>query len=341
MRADMLEQPAALERLLREEGAAYREAGRALRARRPRLLVFAARGSSDHAATLGRYLVERFAGVPTSLAAPSVVTVFRARLDLRGAAVVGISQSGRSPDVVDYLAQARRWGAFTLALTNDGKSPLARAAERTLLLGARRERSIPATKTFLAQAAGLYLLAGAWAGARALEEAARAAPEMAARALDSWRLVREGAARRKAFSRWIVLGRGLTYPVALEEALKFKEAAGLFADGASAADFLHGPVAAFGKGACALLLGSGGPGDGTLRRLAARLPDVGKRAWVFAPQGGRGWPGRGLPLPEGATELSAPFASAVLGQIAALELGLARGVDPDRPPGLRKITAAR
>jgi glucosamine--fructose-6-phosphate aminotransferase (isomerizing) len=329
MRADMAEQPAVLERLLGDGSGEIEAAARELRRRRPRLVVFVARGSSDHAANFGRYLVERFLGVPACLAAPSVLTVYRKRVDLRGAAVIGVSQSGRSPDVVEYLAAARKSGAATLAMTNDAASPLARAAERVLLLRAGPELGIPATKTFTAQVAVLQLLIGAWSGVRALEAGVRAAPELCARALDSAARVRAGLAGRTKADRWIVLGRGLAFPVALEIALKLKEAAGVFAEGWSAADFLHGPAAAAG-GAQVLLLRSGGPGDATVRRAAERLPAPRKAVWR-------------IPFGERlrASELSAHFPLAVTGQLIALELGLARGLDPDRPAGLKKITTAR
>lgn len=342
MLAEIGEQPAVLARVLAREARRCERLGEALRRLNPPVLVLAARGSSDHAAVAAKYLVEWATGTPVALAAPSLATLYRAPLKLRGAAVIGVSQSGRSPDVVEYLRASRRAGALAVAVTNDPGSPLARVAQETLLCHAGSERSVAATKTFTAQLAGLALLASAWAGGergRLLSRGLRLAPERLRRLLSSPRAAEEAARRLAGAERGVVLGRGFAYPAALELALKLKESAGLACEGASAADYLHGPVAAAGPGLAALLLAPAGPGLPTLRRAAAQLEAAGAevlaasgdrslaRSAAYAVDVAKGWPEPLSPLP-----------LVVFGQRVACGLAALKGRDPDQPPRLRKVT---
>lgn len=327
MRAEIGEQPDVLARVLRREAPRARRIGALLRRRGAKLAVLAARGSSDHAAVVAKYLIEWSVGAPVALAAPSLVTLYGARLGLRDALVVGVSQSGRSPDVVEYLRMARRGGALAVAVTNEPGSPLARAADETLLCHAGRERSVAATKTFSAQVACLALLASAWAdNARgaALGEGLAQAPARLRRILAAQACARAWAHRLAASERCVVLARGFAYPAALEAALKLKESAGLPCEGASAADYLHGPIAAAGPGLAALLFDPKGPGRPTMRRVAEQLKHAGAD---LIRADAEGWP---EPL------CGLPFAAQA--QVAALELALLKGRNPDEPPRLRKVT---
>jgi len=334
MRREIFEQPETVARLIDRETTRAFRLGAELRRRQVRFALLAARGTSDHAATVGKYLFGCRLGVAAGLAAPSIVTLYKSRLKLQGALVIGISQSGRSPDIVEVLRQARRSGALTLALTNDASSPLAAAARHTLPLHAGPERSVAATKTFTAQLAGLYLLAAGWQGGRGGEELLAKLREVPEELVDALGLDEDIAARmghNLALERCVVIGRGFAYPVALETALKLKEAAGAFAEGASAADFLHGPIGMAkrqaGKSFRAILLLSRGPGLPTTRRVARRLRDAGVPLLEFGPP----------PVPD---ELS-PFPLAVWGQLAAYHLALAKKRDPDQPEGLRKVTKTK
>lgn len=334
MRREIFEQPEAVARLLDREKARAFRLGDELRRRKVSFAVLAARGTSDHAATVGKYLFGCRLGVAAGLAAPSVVTLYKSRLRLKGALVVGISQSGRSPDIVEYLRQAGRSGAVTVALTNDASSPLAAAARHTLPLHAGPELSVAATKTFTAQLAGLYLLAAGWQGGRAGEELLSELREIPQELTDALGLDEDIARRmreNRSLERCVVIGRGFAYPVALETALKLKEAAGAFAEGASAADFLHGPIGMAkrqaGKAFRALLLLSRGPGLPTTRRVARRLGAAGVPLLEFGPP----------PVPDALS----PFPLAVWGQLAAYHLALGKGRDPDQPEGLRKVTKTK
>ncbi|MBI5201928.1 MAG: SIS domain-containing protein [Elusimicrobia bacterium] len=327
MRSEILEQPDVLARVLSKEAVRARRIGAQLRRLKAPVAVLAARGSSDHAAVVAKYLIEWAAGVPVALAAPSLATLYKTKLALERSLVVGVSQSGKSPDVVEYVRLARAQGAFTVGVTNDPKSPLAKASAETLLCHAGPEKSVAATKTFTAQVACLALLAAEWAeGARAsaLERGLKEAPAKLRRLLTGSELPDEWAHRLAAAERCVVLARGFAYPAALEAALKLKESAGLPCEGASAADYLHGPIAAAGPGLAALLFAPKGPGRSTVTRVAAQLKAAGADLlWADA----AGWPEPlcGLPLVAQA-------------QQAAYRLALLKGRDPDEPPRLRKVT---
>ena len=184
MRHEIFEQPQVIARLLEREGPAIHALARRWRKRPPRLVVLAARGSSDNAALYARYLIEILLGIPVSLAAPSVRTLYAARLHLGGALVICLSQSGRSPDIVEFMRSAADGGARTIAITNDPRSPLARASDDVLLLHAGPERSVAATKTYTAQLTVLSLLVASAAGRRTLIDAHRMLPDLMARALE-------------------------------------------------------------------------------------------------------------------------------------------------------------
>lgn len=309
-----------------------------------RAVVLAARGSSDHAAIYGRYLFETRNHLLTSLAAPSAVTLYGAGPELRGTVVIAVSQSGQGADVVAYLRAARAQGAATLAIVNDPRSPLAQAAEHVIDTAAGEERSVPATKTVLAQMAAFALLSYALSGAdpapdfEALQPALQKA--LAARP-DPKQL---GAlARATALS---VIGRGLAYPVALELALKLKETSDTRAESFSAADFQHGPIALIDEDHPALLIDVGGrttaPAQDTAQRVTARgarayrLTVAEDREALISPSPTpRSGPARHAPPPEAL----APLIGVVLGQRLALALAEARGIDPAAPRGLSKVTS--
>jgi len=326
MAAEIGEQPDALGRLLDTQDRAAVRLGACLRSDPPRGVLFAARGSSDHAAQYGRYLFELSTGAPCALAAPSLVTVLGRPLRLSGWLAVGISQSGQGPDVVAVLRRARRSGALCLAITNDAGSPLALAAHHCLELSTGPERAVAATKTYTASLAALALAAAHWSRDRALLRGLRGVPRRMSRALAGARAAGEETARRLGDARDLaVLGRGPEYASALELALKLKECARVQAHAYSTADFVHGPAALVAKGfpvvafrARGAYAAGGAAALGSLRRRGA---DV-----------------RVLSAPPSADWRLSPVLSIVPGQWLALSMALQRGFDPDRPPGLRKVT---
>jgi glucosamine--fructose-6-phosphate aminotransferase (isomerizing) len=336
LRAEIAEQPDVLARLLVREGPAVGRIARSLARRDLRFVLIAARGTSDNAARYAQYALGLTCRLPVALAGPSLVTLYESPLSLRGALVVGISQSGRSPDVVETVAAARRAGTPTLAIVNDPESPLARAADDVIPLHAGPERSVAATKTYTAQLLAVALLASSLSRSRRFAEGLGALPDAVADTLGAEAAARRVAARLAAASRLVVLSRGLNYPTAHEIALKLKELALLDAEALSGADFRHGPIALAGPDLPAIVVSP--PGTATeadLAELAAELRRRGSPVLLVGPAG-RGM----LPVPR-LPELLSPIVAVVPGQLLALHAARARGLDPDNPRGLSKVTETR
>jgi glucosamine--fructose-6-phosphate aminotransferase (isomerizing) len=335
MESEIRSQPAMLARLAESATPLVAELGRAIARRRPRFAVLAARGSSDHAAIFGKYLLETQAGLVASLAAPSVYSLYGRSPDARDALAIGISQSGQSPDIVSAIDGARRAGALALAVTNDEASPLARVADLVLPLAVGPERSIAATKTFTAELLALWLLVGAVTGAD--PDPARRLGEEATHALTAAERVLAGLSLGDAASPIVVVGRGYSFPVALEIALKLREIGVRNAQGFSAADLLHGHIAAVHAHTVAILVGAAGPTLQSLLDCEAALRARGARTVVIgdAPELRQS---ADVAVPaQAATESLAAIPFAIVGQWLALQDAAARGLDPDRPPGLVKI----
>ena len=344
MLREIREIPEVVERLVREESGRAREAARAIARRRVCTVVIAARGSSDHAATYAKYLIEASLGIPVALAAASIATVYGAPLRLRDAAVVAISQSGQGPDIVGYVEAAREHGAVTVAVVNDPRSPLAEAVDHALDMRAGPERSVPATKTYVASLAAIALLVEDLAvesgdgGALGLDM--DALPGELSRVLltvDAWSAGPELVSRLAAADRCLVTSRGFNLATAQEVALKLKETTGVFADGYSAADLLHGPVAVAGPDVPALAFRPDGPMGPSIDRAVDALAAAGSPVWLV---GGRESAGRDgvLRLVEDLPEALTPLAYATAGHLIAEAVGRARGLDPDQPIGLEKVT---
>ena len=335
---ELREQPDVLAGLVASGREAAEAAAQELRRRRPAFVVIAARGSSDNAARYGQYLFGIRNGLLAALATPSVFTQYRATPALGAALVIGISQSGRSPDVGAVLREARHQGAITLALTNSPASPLAEAAELSLPLRAGVERAVAATKTYTAELAGLAMLSAALAGDGAAWQELGRLPEQVAQALDLAAPCLDEARRFADSSRLVVVGRGYHLSTALEISLKVKETSGVMADGYSSADFLHGPKALLDPGLPVLAVAAGrGFQDldavmELARRAASPLIAISDQEAVLARAD------VAVPLPPGTPEWLSPVVGVVPGQLWALGLSLARGVDPDAPRGLSKVT---
>lgn len=334
MAAEIAEQPAVLARRLKDvaELEAVREQ---LRAARPRFVLIAARGTSDHAALYAKYLVEVRLGLPAGLVSPSAYTVQGARPDLHDVLFVAVSQSGGSPDLVDSLAIARECGALTLAVTNAPDSSLARGAELSADVAAGAERAVAATKTYTAELLTLQLLLS---GADAARDAARV-PEAAARTLELAGADRlASAADVCAAERVVVTGRGYSYPTALEAALKLMETSYVSAQAFSGADLMHGPMAMIDSTVPTIAVVSPGRDGEAMAPVLARLAELGGPLLrVGSPDDRSG--AASLPIDsEGVPEHLLPILEILPLQRLAHTLALRRGVDPDRPRGLSKVT---
>ena len=303
-----------------------------LRGAPPRAVMTFARGSSDHAATFARYLIETRLGIPTGSAAPSVASIYGSSSRTEGMLCLAISQSGRSPDLLAGFAAAKQGGATTLALVNDAESPLAALADLLLPLGAGPERSVAATKSFIASLAALVALVAAWDEDEELAEALAAAPNFLARAWQrDWSPL---TARLEKVRGLYVVGRGLGLGIAEEAALKLKETCGLHAEAFSAAEIRHGPMALVGPDFPLLVFRQSDETEDSVDALIRDAAAQGAEVFVA----GEAPPGA-IALP---TERQHPAIEPML-QIqsfyrAALMLSAARGFDPDRPPHLSKVT---
>lgn len=336
LRGEIFEQPEGVARLLEREGGNAAALARAWRRAEIPFVLIAARGTSDNAARYAQYAFGLAARMPVALAAPSLVTLYGVPPRLKGALVIGISQSGRSPDIVETIAAARRGGSPTLAIVNDAGSPLARAAADVLPLHAGEERSIAATKTYTAELAAVALLVLSFARRKKELDALLKIPDAMAQALRSEEAARRAARVLEKAERAVVLARGVHYPTAFEIALKLKELALLFAEPFSAADFQHGPIAMAEENLPVVVVSPPATRPEAEMRAAAR--DLLRRGSPVVRIGPRG---KGaIPCPV-VPELLAPLVSVVPGQLLAYHAALARGFDPDRPRGIRKVTETR
>lgn len=341
MAADIDEQPAGYERLLSSEHAGViARVAAVIAERRPRHVVFTARGTSDHAALYAAYLTEIRLNLPAGLASPSAVTVYGARPDLSDALVVGVSQSGGSPDLAEVLRTARASGALTLAVTNNPGSPLAETAELSIDIAAGHERAVAATKTYTAELlALLMLIEGVRAGDGELPAEERSAlarlPELAERTLSDDTPARL-APRYRFAAQLVTTGRGYAYPTAREAALKLMETSYLPALAFSGADLLHGPLAMTDPDVPVLAVVGSGPGGRSMGEVLPRLGE--RRADVVVVGSADVGASARMAVPE-VDERYAPLLDILPLQRLALALALARGEDPDAPRGLKKVTA--
>jgi glucosamine--fructose-6-phosphate aminotransferase (isomerizing) len=343
LRDEILEQPAAARRQLGSSSAALEALSARLRAEPVASVVIAARGTSDHAAIYAQYLLGVRNRLSVGLATPSVVSLYGAEPDVRRSLVIGISQSGASPDIVGVVASARRSGAPTLAITNDPSSPLAATADHVIDLAAGPELAVAATKTYTtsllaiarlslaldpdaADAAALAAVSGAMAAALATEPGVTS-------------ITNELAGANRAIDKCVIVGRGFEYATAREWALKLKELAQVFADPYSAADFLHGPIALVQPGIPVLVIAPSGAAAAGQLELLRDLRDRGVDTVVASDTAETRELGRwSIALPPDVPEWLRPIVSIIPGQLFAYHLTLARGLDPEKPRYIRKVT---
>jgi glucosamine--fructose-6-phosphate aminotransferase (isomerizing) len=339
---EIREQPETLRRLL-DEGRGIAEGHAAeLRRCRPRFAVLAARGSSDNAARYAQYLLGIRNRLVASLATPSLFTQYGASPSLADALVIGVSQSGQSPDVVGVLREGRRQGALTLAITNDPRSPLASAAELVFPLLAGPERAVAATKTYTAQLLAIAMLSAAIEGDPAAWQELAALPGQVAGAIELNLPGVALAARFKEASGLLVVGRGYNLSTAFEIALKVAETSGVLASAYSSADLLHGPLALVERGLPVLVVAPGRRAFPDLQEVVRVAKERGAPIVAISDRPELLAAGDvALALPAGAPEWLSPVSAVVPGQLWALGLSLARGREPDAPRGLAKVTLTR
>ena len=339
LHSEILEQPAVIRRLLDMETDRVAGIGRALAGQDIRYVVIAARGTSDNAARYGQYVFGALNRLTVALAAPSLFGLYQRPPSLKSALVIGISQSGQSPDIVSVLEEAHRQGAPTIAVTNDPQSPLAEAAQYMLELHAGEELSVAATKTYTAQLAAIALLALSLAGQSARPNALDLIPDAMEKAFQSEPAAQSAAERIAHNSRCVVVGRGFNYATTFETALKMKELAYIEAEPYSSADFRHGPIALVETGFPAVLVAVGETMRDEMIELRDALRERGANLVVLGDDETTRHPDDAwLPVPGGLPEWLTPLVAILPGQLLAYHLTLARGSDPDRPRTLHKVT---
>jgi glutamine---fructose-6-phosphate transaminase (isomerizing) len=340
--AEIREQPAALTRLL-QYAPEFAAVARRMQKRGPRAIRLVGHGSSDNAASYGVYAFGLLPGWTALRDSISLSVYYGAELDLAHSCVVALSQSGRTPDVVEYAEKARRQGAFTVALTNDPTSALAETCEAALPLGAGAEHAVAATKTYTTQVAALALLAGCAAGDRArLVRGIQTTAELMSDLLPGLeRRVSELAVSLAFVGRMFVIGRGPEFATAREISLKLLETCRVAAEPLTATDFAHGPVAALDGLFPVWAIASDDASLAAVREAAGRVRGAGATliasGTAAAQLDGAAYT---LPVPAPPVSLLTPLLSVVPGQMLAWALAQAKGLDPDRPAGLSKVTLA-
>ncbi|MBS1827332.1 MAG: SIS domain-containing protein [Acidobacteria bacterium] len=346
MRDEIRQQPAALERTLRQEIKNVEKLKKRLEKNPPRMIVLAARGTSDNAALFGRYLLEIATGIPVSLAAPSIFTLYGASLKCQDALFVAISQSGESTDTNLVLERAKEQGALTIGITNEAESSLAKLAEHAFLVRAGREKSVAATKTYTGQMLMAYLLAYALGAKIKLDDLKRL-PDWAAASLKLEAEIRERAEPYRYMRHTVVVGRGLNYANAYEFALKMMETCYVVAERFSSADFLHGPIAMVEHAFPVFLFGPGGVTWPSMQGMRERLDQLKADTLVITDASNKDVAAskrviripaklrHAGPLPE---DVYTPIPYVVPAQLFAASLAEEKGLDPDQPRTLTKVT---
>jgi glucosamine--fructose-6-phosphate aminotransferase (isomerizing) len=336
MSAEMAEQPQVLRRILTEGAPRIRAVAAEIAARNPRFVLLTARGTSDNAALYAKYLIEVLLGKPAGLTSMSTTTAYGAEPDLTDCLVITVSQSGGSPDLVASTEAARKAGAVTLAVTNNAESPLAAVSEFHIDVLAGPEKALPATKTYTAELLALYLLVE---GLRGGDGAAAAdLPDLAAGILARQSEVAEIAQRYRFAQRLVITSRGYGYPTAREAALKIMETSYIPAQPFSGADLLHGPLAMVDNVSPVVAVVPDGRAGEALQPVLERLRGRGADLMVVGQADQVAHASAGFALPSGVAEEVQPILEILPLQLLAYEVTMARGLDPDAPRALAKVT---
>ena len=340
MLEEIRQQPEALAKTLQQEWKGIEKLRRQFEAYPPRLIVLAARGTSDNAAQFGRYLLELLTGIPVSLAAPSIHTLYDVRLNYEDTLVVAISQSGESTDTNLVLERAKESGAFTIGVTNEANSTLAKLGHATILVRAGKEKSVAATKTYTGQLMAMYLLA--WAlGAKLDRKDLEKLPMLAEKALKLEPQVAAMAGRYRFMQHAVVVGRGLSYANAFEFALKLMETCYVIAERFSSADLLHGPIAMVDPHFPAFVFAPSGATWESMSQLLSRIDATTHETLLITDKSNRHAyesERRAFRIPVAIPELFAPIPYIIPCQMFAAYLAAEKGLNPDQPRSLSKVT---
>jgi glucosamine--fructose-6-phosphate aminotransferase (isomerizing) len=340
LRDEIFEQPGAIRRLLETQAETVREVAARIRNENPHFVYLAARGTSDNAGLYAKYLWGISNGLPVALAAPSMFSVFKKPPKISGALVIAISQSGQSPDIVSVIEEGRRQGALTLAITNDGNSPLAEAAELVIETVAGPEKAVAATKTYTAQLTAIAMLSVTLSGDAEQSEWLARLPLLVEDALKLDETVKGASDRYRYMNECVVLGRGFNYASAHEWSLKLKELACVVAEPYSSADFQHGPVALARPGFPVFAVVPGGKIDQEIITLLTELVQNQQVELLAISSEGSALALANTPvqLPERLPEWLTPIPAIIPAQLFCYHLTRAKGYNTEGPRGLAKVT---
>lgn len=338
MLAEIQQQPAALASTLAAEKDHIAQFAAKLRKRNIRLIATFARGTSDNAAMYGRYLLEIRTGIPVSDGAPSVHTIYKANLNLSDALVIGVSQSGESTDINLVLESAKKSGAITMAITNEAESTMARLADETFLIHAGRERSVAATKTYTGQMLIFHLLANAL-GTVPADEDIEQLPQLAEQSLSLQSQIAQLVPQYISMQHCAVVGRGMNYGNALEFSIKLMETCYVIAHRFSSAEFMHGPIAMVGENFPVFLFAPPGLMYDSTKNLVVKLNELGAKTCVISSEDEiLTLATHGLKIPAHISEFLSPIPYIIPGQMFTALLAEAKGLNPDQPRSLSKVT---
>ncbi len=305
-------------------------------------VVIAARGTSDHAGVYAKYMMEMTLGIPVSLAAPSIFTMYHKNMKLGKSLVIGISQSGKAADVLEVIKTANSAGAITISITNFADSPMAAEAKYHLDCSAGLEESVAATKTFLAQLTLLAMLTAVWAEDKLLLNEITNIPQGIEEILKNSGYISEKVQRYRYMKDCFVLARGLNYPIALECALKIQETCYVRAKGYAISDFYHGPYAMIEKDTPVFVFAPSGPSMSDAKEMVAKLKGSGAEVIVISDN--KEMQELGVctfSAPSTGNDAISAFYNAVIAQVFACNLSLAKGLNPDSPRELNKVTITK
>jgi glucosamine--fructose-6-phosphate aminotransferase (isomerizing) len=338
LKTEIEEQSAVIQDLLQNEAESVKRIARSI-AGNYKYIIIAARGTSDNAARYAQYLLGAHNHLQVALATPSLFSIYKTPPDLSHALLIGISQSGQSPDIVSVLAEGKNQKRPTIAITNDSNSPLAQQADFIIPLHAQKERAIAATKTYTSSLATLAMLSCAIVDNRAYWQELDKIPGAIQETIQIVKSAIQRTERYRYMGHCAVLGRGYNYSTAFEVALKVKELTRIVAEPYSSADFRHGPIATVGQGFPIILISTRGSTSQDMGELYDQLRHL-KAEMIIISDDPALLQYAQLPLciPSGLPEWLSPLVAVIPGQLFALNLAIARGLDPDRPAGLTKVT---
>lgn len=340
METEIYEQPSVLARIEKTNDSIFGQLIEELNRKQPKLAYFAARGTSDHASIYASYLLGIYKGIPSGLAMPSVITVYNGALDLSNAVVFGVSQSGKAEDVRNVMQRGKDGGATVVSVTNNLESPMAKQADYHLYCNAGDEKSVAATKTFTSQMYNLALMTAKWANNSDLLKILRNVPDAVSEMLETVPQAIDKIIERYRFmEEGFILGRGLNYPIALEGCLKLQETNYVKMNGYAISDFYHGPFAQVENGTPVILYAADGPCLANAKEMLDKLDSVGAET-IIVSDNADFINGRSLAfkIPSLGSDAASPFLFSVFAQLFACKLTAVKGLNPDAPRNLKKIT---